>query len=142
MMMKMMIKQKNMNELKKKDKKIATKRMELFHKQEFTASAIKMEVESIFITLQNRRKLKVTETTIDYYRRHGLKNVRLLQDDESLRFIYEQLARYVTFNPLEMKTLFDLNLLKKKKIKKINLIIIRCLIINNSIKTIKLLIYY
>ena len=81
--------------IKSQRQKMAAARMELFHKDEITASAVKMEVESMFNKLQNRRKLKITETTIDYYRRKGLKHVRLLQDDETLRYIFEQLSRYI-----------------------------------------------
>ena len=99
--------------IKEQTQKMAAERMELFRKDEITASAVKMEVESIFGKLKNRRKLKITETTIDYYRREGLKKVRLLQDDEALRFIYEQLSRYVTFNPKEREQQFDLNVFKR-----------------------------
>ena len=80
---------------------LAAKRMELFHKDEITATDIKKEIDSIFLKLKNQRKLKITESTIDYYRREGLRHVRLLRDDESLRFMFEQLSRYITFNPKE-----------------------------------------
>ena len=61
--------------------------MDLFRKEEITASAVRLEVTFIFKKLQNRRQFKITETTIDYYRRIGLQNVRLLKDDEALRYI-------------------------------------------------------
>merc|ERR1712228_423020 len=93
--------------------RVASERMELFRKEEITASAVRLEVQSIFKKLQNRRTLKITETTIDYYRRIGLEHVRLLNDDEALRFIYEQLSRYITFNPKEIHRECDLNLLKE-----------------------------
>eukprot|EP01083_Nonionella_stella_P280544 954373_1 len=39
----------------------------------------------------------------EYYRRNGLRSVRLLQDDETLRYIFEQFSRFATFFPEEMK---------------------------------------
>eukprot|EP01084_Bolivina_argentea_P313577 543028_1 len=82
--------------------KIIVGRMELFQKDAITASAVRDEVSSIFDKIQKARSEKITESTIDHYRRNGLK-VRLLQDDETLRFIFEQLSRYATFYPKSMK---------------------------------------
>eukprot|EP01083_Nonionella_stella_P180070 641139_1 len=82
---------------------IVKERMELFHKDAITASAIKDEVSSIFDKIQQRRTMKITESSIAYYRRNGLRSVRLLQDDETLRYIFEQLSRFATFYPENVK---------------------------------------
>eukprot|EP00485_Elphidium_margaritaceum_P015088 CAMPEP_0202731060 /NCGR_PEP_ID=MMETSP1385-20130828/186951_1 /ASSEMBLY_ACC=CAM_ASM_000861 /TAXON_ID=933848 /ORGANISM="Elphidium margaritaceum" /LENGTH=2462 /DNA_ID=CAMNT_0049397343 /DNA_START=90 /DNA_END=7479 /DNA_ORIENTATION=- len=84
-------------------KQIAQERMALFHNGAITASAVKEEISAIFDNIRKSRKLKLTESTIDYYRRVGLQNVRLLQDDEALRFVFEQLSRYATFYASKMK---------------------------------------
>ena len=89
------------------------KRLLLFETQEITATAVQREIGSIFDKLQKRVANRVTETTIEYYRRKKLKDVRLLQDDESLRYLYEQISRYITFNPNAMKEQCDFLLLKK-----------------------------
>eukprot|EP01083_Nonionella_stella_P161426 528743_1 len=94
-------------------RKVMQKRDEIFRKEQITALDIHDEITEIFRKLQHRRRYKITETTIDYYRRHGLEQVRLLQDDECLRFIYEQLARYITFNPHETKKECGLTMFKQ-----------------------------
>jgi len=83
--------------------KITVQRLELFHKSSITASAVRDEVTSIVNNIRKSRKQKITETTVDYYRRNGLRHVRLLQDDECLRFVFEQLSRFATFYPAKMK---------------------------------------
>eukprot|EP01083_Nonionella_stella_P213062 768781_1 len=99
------------NEAQQEEKqKIEQERWQQFYKQEITASAIQKELESMFDKLQARRDAKVSETTIDYYRRHL--TVRLLTDDELLRFIYEQMARYITFNPANIHDTCELHKLK------------------------------
>eukprot|EP01083_Nonionella_stella_P122850 369792_1 len=98
-----------------KEEKIEKERWHQFYKQEITAKAIQTELDSMFDKLQARRDAKVSETTIDYYRRHL--TVRLLTDDELLRFIYEQMARYITFKRSEIDKSCELQTLKTILIK-------------------------
>ena len=92
---------------------IVADRMELFHKGAITASAVRDEITSIFQNIQSRRANKITESTIDFYRRNGLKNAKILQDDESLRYVFEQLSRYATFYPKHMKQKASVDTLKQ-----------------------------
>ena len=73
--------------MQKRLSEIAVKRLELFDKQEITASSVQTEIGSIFDKLQDRVQNRITESTIEYYRRKKLRKVRLLQDDESLRYL-------------------------------------------------------
>ena len=93
--------------------RITLERMELFQKGQITATAVRDEVSSIFDKIQSRRRQKITESAIDYYRRYGLENVRLLQDDETLRYIFEQLSRFATFHPADMKNKCTANVLRR-----------------------------
>ena len=62
--------------------RIIVERMELFHKNAITASAVRNEISSIFDKIQQRRWNKIPEANIEYCRRDGLEGVGILQDDE------------------------------------------------------------
>ena len=86
-------------------------RLELFNKSEITQSAVKREISYIFDQIKKHRNNKITITSIDHYRQ-DLK-AKLLKDDESLQYIFEQLSRHATFFPDKMKRKCDFNLLKR-----------------------------
>ena len=100
-------------ECARKRAELAQERMRLFDKMEITAKSVQIEIESIFDKLQNRVKNRITESSIEYYRRKELKKVKLLQDDESLRYIFEQLSRYITFHPSAAKMECSFTLLRQ-----------------------------
>ena len=88
-------------------------RRELFEKEEITASAVQREIRTIFEKLQQRIRGRITIMSIEHYRRRKLRGVRLLQDDESLFYVFEQLSRHITFTPNMSKVECDSNLLKE-----------------------------
>ena len=98
-------KQQTQMEQEEKSNKEIAKRVELFEKNQITAVNVQRELFSIFSKIQHRRQNRITDASIAYYRRH-LK-VKLLKNDEALKFIFEQLSRYCTFNPKEMNKEID-----------------------------------
>eukprot|EP01084_Bolivina_argentea_P123568 218973_1 len=88
-------------------------RLKLFQKHEITAKDVTIEVLSIFHKIQKRRENTITETTIDYYRRKMPDEVRILQDDEALRYVFEQLWRVETFETETMNHKCDSKKLKE-----------------------------
>ena len=100
-------------QLQQQRAEINRQKRELFDNEEITASAVQKEIGSIFDKLQKRIRGRVTIMSIEHYRRKKLRKVRLLQDDESLYYLFEQLSRYITFNAKAMKRECDLNLLKE-----------------------------
>ena len=76
-------------------------RLVLFNKSEITQSAVNREISYIFDQIQKHRNNKITSTNMDQYRQSL--NAKLLKDDESLQYIFEQLSRHATFYPSKMK---------------------------------------
>ena len=87
-------------------------RRELFDNEEITASAVQKRISSMFDKLHQRIEGRVTIMNIEHYRRSKLREVRLLQDDDSLQYLFEQLSRYITFNPNAMNEECDSNVFR------------------------------
>eukprot|EP01084_Bolivina_argentea_P132267 233416_1 len=106
---------------KEKDENVIEKakskkqRTELFLQGQITAKDVTIELKSIFKKIQERREQRVTATSTEYYRRHlnvlqyenkqlkgNARKILLLEDDESLRFVFEQFARIAKFYPNKM----------------------------------------